>query len=554
MLRFSRRVILLSLLAMVAFSVVLRYPLVEHERYQADSYYIHLLAGSIADEHRMAWALSPTSYFGYYPLSYPSGIPMLLAEVSEMTGLNIEACILVMGWIVGIALVLATFLLAREVLLSTSLSVVCALIVTVSPRIVDTTYWVGSARTPLVLMMIVIFFLISRQAQDTMRWKLYTALTAFAVVTATSIHHAAILLVVFGMIYVLSAVMVSLAKFRSYRDNRVKRAVVLYSVALISGILLTYLGLLGISQTGLDAVGGVFGDTTGGLNTTLAVLVSYVEQMSIGLVFGAFGVWYLLTKRLLTPKTVFVPLVIPTFIPIIGKTLYLSPLLTPFIAIVVAQGYLWIWDRKRFRSAARFFVVGLVMVSLLLPPVFVTHWNQESYVTNDTVEVRDDVVPAANYLRANFPKEPFVWNNEVLAAEIAAISGSVNVRGGVPSVIGDLVNISDVKDHTEQNHWPQSMYQWQIWSGENTIGDDMIYLMNYDGVKTRVDEFVSAMGGRTSYLFMVDMHAEENFTNTYSLNPSLFAKSALSGGYSNFDSFVVYCDERVAWYQVALKP
>ncbi len=553
MLRISRRTVLMVLLAISLFSVALRYPLVDHERYQADSYYVHILAGSIADEHRMKWALSPTSYFGYYPLSYPSGIPMILAETSAVTGLGIEACILLFGWIVGIALVLGAFLIAREVLVSTGLSLFCALIVTISPRIVDTTYWVGSARTPLVLMMIFLFFLVSRQAQDTVRWKIYIGLAIIIVAASAAIHHAAVLLLVFGMVYVLSAIMVAIARFKSRRDTRVKRAIALYSTALVAGITLTYFGVLGISQASMEGTVGILGETPSGFNMVVATFISYFEQMSIGLVLGVFGVWYLLTKRFLTPKTVFVPLVIPAFIPIMGKTLYLSPVLTPFIAIVVAQGYLWTWNRKMLRPVVRSLVILLLVVSLCLPSTLIDHWNNERYPTNDAVEVGDDVVLSAIYLGANYPGQPFIWNNEVLGSEVAAFSGSPKVGGGILAMIADLVDVSSVKNGTIKNDWPQSMYQWQIWPGEQDIGDGLIYMINYNGadtgLKTYVDRFVKAVGNRTDFLFMVDQHAYTNFTNIYSMNPSKFASGALDGGMQGlFSSYVTYRDERVAWY------
>lgn len=541
---------------MCIFAIVLRYPMVEHERYQADSYYVHVLAGSIADEHRMKWALSPLSYFGYYPLSYPSGIPMVLAEASEMTGLSVETCILIFGWLIGIALVLGAYLIAREVLMSTGLSLLCALIVTISPRIVDTTYWVGSARTPLVLMMIFLFFMISRQAQDTLRWKTYMGLSVIIVIASVAIHHAAVLLLVFGMVYVLSAIMVGMARFKSRRDTRVRRAIGLYSAALTAGIVLTYFGVLGISQSDVGDGGGILGDTTTGLSVIAATLFSYLEQMSIGLVVAVFGVWYLLTRRYLTPKIVFVPLVVPAFIPIMGKTLYLSPLLTPFIAVVVAQGYLWVWNRKRLRKVVRGSLVALILVSLCLPTFLVTHWNNETYVTNDKVNVNGDFISSSIYLKQTYPDMPFIWNNEVLASEIAAYSGSPRVGWGVLGAIADLVNFTQVEENTKPNSWPQSMYRWQIWPDEQKIGDQMIYLINANPVfATRVNQFVEAVGYRQNFMFMLDQHASGSFTNYYVMNPSTFARNVSSGGDPNyFDAYLTYADERVAWYYIHLKP
>ncbi|MFY9606099.1 MAG: hypothetical protein WAS24_05155, partial [Thermoplasmata archaeon] len=86
--RVPRNTVLLLLLALILLSVAVRYPLVEHERYQTDSYYIHYLSKTIADDGYAKWTFNSLSYIGYYPFSYPAGVPFLISELSSATGVS----------------------------------------------------------------------------------------------------------------------------------------------------------------------------------------------------------------------------------------------------------------------------------------------------------------------------------------------------------------------------------------------------------------------------------------------------------------------------------
>ena len=111
---FPRKTVLLLLFAVILLSLAVRYPLVEHERYETDSYFVHALSNDIVREGQAAWTFSPLSYVGYYPFSYPSGAPFVLAEVSILTGLNVDACILLVDAMIATLFCLVVFCLSRE--------------------------------------------------------------------------------------------------------------------------------------------------------------------------------------------------------------------------------------------------------------------------------------------------------------------------------------------------------------------------------------------------------------------------------------------------------
>ena len=75
--RVGRRTTLALLAAIVVVSLLVRYPRSDHE-VGVDSFFVHTLGQSIVANGRAEWILNPFSFFGWYPLSYPSAVPFLL--------------------------------------------------------------------------------------------------------------------------------------------------------------------------------------------------------------------------------------------------------------------------------------------------------------------------------------------------------------------------------------------------------------------------------------------------------------------------------------------
>ena len=193
MLRMKGKSVVMALISLILLSIILRYPLVSHERFQTDSYFIHILAGSIINEGRAVWTIDPLSYVGYYPLSYPSGMPFLLSEVSIMTGTSIEVSILISSLVFGILFCIIVFCLAR-VFLRNNMAIILAVFFTVlAPRFVDTTYWNGSARGPAVVL-IALAILVASQYELNRRI-IFLVLSIPVVFIVLALHHMVILLV-----------------------------------------------------------------------------------------------------------------------------------------------------------------------------------------------------------------------------------------------------------------------------------------------------------------------------------------------------------------------
>ena len=96
----------------ILISISLRVPLVPHE-IGWDSFFIHRLAESVTYYHQEKWIINPASFYGYFPYSYPSGVPTILAAFSSMSGLSMEYTILFFTFIEGIMAVFFSFMLGK---------------------------------------------------------------------------------------------------------------------------------------------------------------------------------------------------------------------------------------------------------------------------------------------------------------------------------------------------------------------------------------------------------------------------------------------------------
>src|SRR5439155_2364805 len=111
----GRRTTYSLLSTVVIVTVLLRYPLSLGHEAGSDTTFIHSLAYSVIVHCRALWILNPTSYFGLYALSYPSGSPFLLSSVSITSGIEIEGAVLFDDVVFSIAGALAAFLASRKI-------------------------------------------------------------------------------------------------------------------------------------------------------------------------------------------------------------------------------------------------------------------------------------------------------------------------------------------------------------------------------------------------------------------------------------------------------
>lgn len=457
----SKKVVLLCLAAIVLLSVLLRYPLVSHERHQADSYSIHMMSTSICEDGYAEWTFHPLSYLGYYPLSYPSGVPFLISEASTVTGLNIEISIYLLGIVLGVLFSFAVFCLAREFIARPQFALLAALFAVLSPRFVDITYWVGSARGPLSVVMI-LSIMVMMHLRYGNKWAL-SLVGGIFLFGCLAIHHMAVLFALFGMAYILS---IALAKMLMHVVGEHRPAIAAGLIITVAAcVSYVAFGHLESFRFSVEATFGVdpFIEMDSELLTILVSMgVSYTHQIGFIIIFAGLALVMLPWEPYFTAKSAFPVALIVTFIPLFGNALYISLILLPFVCILAGR---WISRgiRRRFwRRAIVVSVVSLIAVSVFTAAWSVDRWNSNEYRSGDTVKVDDVVFNDGIYLRSNVGDEIGISNADMLSLQLAAISGVDFFKADLSVVLGGFIDGSDVRGNTTLwgAEFPSNLYVW----------------------------------------------------------------------------------------------
>ena len=188
-----RRFVLCTLLLMILVNIVLRWPLYHSTPHGSDTLAILELSRTLANDSQANWIISPWSYFGMYPLSYPSGTMFAFAELQVFTGLDWDAVPWVSNIIFSSLLVLAGFMLMRTFRVSPGLSAIMSGLMASSPFFLLFTYGQASTRGLIVpLLVMAIFVIFWKKGSTVPRILIVSSLT----IGALSIHRSAFVIVI----------------------------------------------------------------------------------------------------------------------------------------------------------------------------------------------------------------------------------------------------------------------------------------------------------------------------------------------------------------------
>lgn len=461
---FSRKTVQLLLLAVVLFSVALRYPLVEHERHN-DTYFSELLASSIKSKGYAVWTFHPLSYFGYYPASYPSGNFFLIAESSVMTGLGTSPTILVIGILSGILFALGSFSLSRVFLRRTEYSVLVAFLVTGAPRFVDTSYWSGSARAPFIVLAIVLMVLIVKAA--TLRSRSLYGFVPAMLFGCFALHHMAVLLILVGLAYVLSVLIHhAYATVATVRGGK-RRAKIVALASISAGcITLVVFSVYHIGYFVRDlrysfGASSSFWFEPESAAITLNLAISYTSQVGFVIVLAIVGTPLLIVGRRLVVELLFLIVIVILFLPLLPNGMYVTMWLAPFFSIL---GVAWISQmaENQKKKTVALLIVLLVISAALLPLFAVNRWNQMRDPSGATIVGDMQTFNDGRYL-AQFENEACAISNvDVVHRRLAGVSGVVFLWSGVESALsGDVTRESiEMNIRWGEQKFPRNLYIW----------------------------------------------------------------------------------------------
>ncbi len=554
----SRKTVLILLVALVLLSIAFRYPLVEHERFQTDSYTIHLFAKSIMDNGQAKWTFNLLSYIGYYPISYPSGSPFLLAEVSDATGMRLESSILLMNFLLSAVFCLGAFLLARQFVRRSDYALLATFFAVTGARFVDTTYWNASARGPIIVFITLTIFVLFRAAATGQTKFLLLALLVGIGCFVT--HHMAVVLTLFGAGYALAAFQVGylLPRIRTHK----RRVVVALNGAVAALVIAISFGFFGyfynLALMNLRE-SALFNLNPPALSIVLNLAVSYTNQIGFIIVFAFLGIPIVFRDKdgRLSIETLFPLAVVIAFIPLLGNTLYVSMVLAPFVSIL---GVICI--ARILRSAKRKRVVFVVVLFLMASAIFLPFWSSGrwneggDYLSGQTVEVDSRIYSDATYLEFEYPDTFGISNVNTFWIQLGVSSDTRFLTSGVPLAINGDIKESDMEANVSWSSasFPTNLYVWFEYKQEPNVDGYVEVLVTY-GVGYIRGSFSGTERARyfsdhPKLVVAIDNDHPESYAGTYNQRNSTLPSELKQASW--VDSYMVYQSSRLTLFAVDL--
>ena len=450
---------ILAFACIVLVSWAVRYPLVDHERYQTDSYFIHFLSRQVVEDGYAKWTLDPLSYFGYYPISYPSAVPFLYAEISQLTGADVEMSILLGNMVFTTIFALVAFCLSREFLNRVEYALLASLLVVLGPRLVDTTYWDGSARGPAVVLITLVVFMSLRYSRTSQMHLLSLVIPASVACFAT--HHMAVLLILYGAAYLFSSVS-SHYSMRMISRRRRGLAVTTSAVGMTVIVLVVFsmLGLLKESfERSFGSTNFLSGESTG-IAIVANMLVSYTQQIGLIILPAALGLVVTVWGKYFTVRSLMPMGILIAFIPVLGSTLYVSMLLAPFVVVLGLVGIAFMMRKSVAKSIALVLLLVIVASSVVLPLWSVSRWNTGEYSTGDVVEVDNGLFNDAAYLQSIAEHRYTIASGMGLSTKLSALTDAYLLGSGVQSIVNGDIGADELKDNVtlSESAFPNNLF------------------------------------------------------------------------------------------------
>ncbi|MCW4026861.1 MAG: glycosyltransferase family 39 protein, partial [Candidatus Bathyarchaeota archaeon] len=350
-------------LVLVLLNIVYRYPLQMTHEAGADTTFIHTLASSVANEGSARWVLNPASLFGLYALSYPSGVPFLLAEFSDLSGLSIEGSILVFGMVMGIIGSLGAFLVSRDLFRRNSYAFLAAFLFSLAPFFLKDTTWVGSSRGAVVALIPILLWLLMRATR--FERSKYFMFSIVIFLLAISLHRMGFLIVFFFIsFFFISSIhkITQKIRFALVRYELLFRTIA--SVTALSGFfLIFYVQILFPGYGGFNIVDvygrGTFFEGSDFLTMVLNMAVNFVGKVGILIPLSIVGLGLYVWKR---PKMIdekFVLVITLLLIPFLSLRDYISEFLILFF--VFTGIFVFAHSQSRWKSRRKMITVGVIL-------------------------------------------------------------------------------------------------------------------------------------------------------------------------------------------------
>ncbi len=345
---------LVILFLLILVNIALRLPITSHQ-IGWDSYRTHELSKLISDNKQISYNLNPLSIFGLYPYSYASGIPLILTQLSLITGISIESIIWFFAIFTAIISLLLMISLTKKINNNNLFVFLTIFTFTTSLVFVYLTTWTASTRALFIAVFpLFIYLLIDLKEKFTIKKLILLLAILFLLVT---IHHLFIFSIAIFIAFLITYLFTS--KIQKIKTN--KKLLLIEVVLLILSIALF---LIPFFITVFN-----FNITIQNTSDIYKFILRYARDIGLLGIFWPIGFIYLLFKKIKTFYEWFFIFMMITLIPFLNIVVYIPALAIPIISILISYGIIFIISlfKKRIiqNLALSFLVISTLFVSAL---------------------------------------------------------------------------------------------------------------------------------------------------------------------------------------------
>jgi len=518
-------------LFLILINILLRYPFTPHE-IGWDSFVIHSLADSINVQHHADWILNPFSYFGMYPLSYPSSVPFIISSTSQASGLSIEGVAWIFTIIIGILAALGGFILAGAIKKNFWFQYIVALMFSTSMGLLLFTTWTLTTRGTLEV--ILPFFLWSLINHLKSQRLTYFILAIMFLILAASIHRMFILFAPFILLIMIIPYIIKskLIAKTSITESKQKKMRIIFGIGsfIVAGVLLI-LPILGV----FGDVYGHFG-VEGTYNSIVWAAAVFARNVGPIALLSIIGLILIILKVGKERGEFFTAGAFIIIIPMILVGSYISTFSMIFFCLIAGFGIILLLKNQKKRKKLVLSGITLLLISSFVLSAYTQVTPLNILSSEDTVDSR--------YLE-NSGYDAAIWckfNNVSLMTGSGQITQRMSALSGVPrfpgnsaqNIIFDLTYPGDLEITTRSFLDPYFYLEGPVvdsTGAESQITWYYVRLMNIQITNQQAVEILSTY------------QVEWLVFNNYQVFPNTFTKSAMQTSYCMFNN------EKVSlWY------
>lgn len=449
--------------------IILRWPLVNHEA-GIDSFSIHNLINPIVRDGSAPWIISPLDFFGAYALSYPVGYPLILGEVSAMTGFSIEAVILLGSFACGALAALTAFILALEVRREPLLAFLISIAYSTSPLILFLSSWTATTRSIFIsLLPLTVWILIKSEKlrgieSERRTRRTLQLLLLLDLVLMLALHRLAFMLAIFLFAYFIwrgidsQMLKDKTLRFGARRGPAVRAAIVGLTAVVLVGIM---------SYASYSAGFFDFSSFEEGALTGSSSIVSIINVIaSVGLTIGyplAFvfpiAVLFFYKDRKWDFLLLFFIFAFILLLPFAGGRIYdrmIYPTILLPLIMIPFFGKAWPRLRKNYKKAVVIAIAATLPMNLVFVVYHYEKWP-EAWIVNDGNSLSEESYSTGLFAEYYMAECNFVGNNWVMNMRFQSVSGCFEIPNALAPTEGTNLLLSGLMTKEDLNYQLNSL-------------------------------------------------------------------------------------------------